>query len=615
MRGTARSLGTGAQTLNIVSENDPFRRQKMTGPIAAAMAALISAAAVIGNADCSDIMAEADARAALEQEKEKASQYLIAIDPGHQGHGNFEQEAIGPGASETKNKVAGGTSGVSTGVAEYELTLDIGLQLRDALLEKGYQVLMIRESNDVNISNAERAQMANEANADALIRLHANGSPSSSARGAITMCQTSSNPYNGDYYEKSRELSEKILEAYTDVTGISNMGIQETNSMSGINWCTVPVTILEMGFMTNPEEDELMQDPDFQLKMVEGIASGIDAYLEGKDPSEKRAQESEGNAPSADDEADALPDTATDNASEGGTKEFSSETEPGEAERETMGDDKFDGILTTTVFTPARATAASVKEVRRVVRSSASWVFRENERQRAAELEAKMNALKEDLKKELENRSGKWSLYLEFPAYGKSIGIREKEPLIAASLIKLFVAGAFYTKVENKSLDEDRYGNLPDLMINVSDNGAANTLINAVGMDYVNEFAGKKGFVATQLNRRMLEFNGTENYTSARDCGKMLEQVLQGRYVSKKASGRILQALKDQQRTYKIPAGVPDRVETANKTGELDNVDNDAAIVWSPAGTYILCIMSSDGGGRIPEIVRLSSLIYHALNE
>ena len=108
----------------------------MTGPIAAAMAALISAAAVIGNADCSDIMAEADARAALEQEKEKASQYLIAIDPGHQGHGNYEQEAIGPGASETKNKVAGGTSGVSTGVAEYELTLDIGLQLRDALLEK-----------------------------------------------------------------------------------------------------------------------------------------------------------------------------------------------------------------------------------------------------------------------------------------------------------------------------------------------------------------------------------------------------------------------------------------------------------------------------------------------
>ena len=249
----------------------------MTGPIAAVLAALMSAATVLGSVDCSGIIADAEALAAIEQEKEEASRYLIAIDPGHQGRGNFEQEPIGPGASETKNKVAGGTSGVSTGVAEYELTLDIGLQLRDALEEKGYSVLMIRETHDVNISNAERAQMANEANADAFIRLHANGSPSSSARGAITMCQTSSNPYNGGQYERSRELSEEILEAYTEVTGIANMGIQETNTMSGINWCTVPVTILEMGFMTNPDEDELMQDPDFQEKMVEGIVQGIDA--------------------------------------------------------------------------------------------------------------------------------------------------------------------------------------------------------------------------------------------------------------------------------------------------------------------------------------------------
>ena len=151
-------------------------------------------------------------------------------------------------------------------------------------------------------------------------------------------------------------------------------------------------------------------------------------------------------------------------------------------------------------------------------------------------------------------------------------------------------------------------------MISISDNGAANSLINACTMDKINEFASENGYEETELNRRMLEWNGTENYTSARDCGRMLEEVLKGEYVSAEASERILEALRDQQRTSKIPAGVPAEVETANKTGELDNVDNDAAIVWSPECTYILCIMSSDTGGRIPEIRKLSSMVYDSIN-
>ena len=135
-------------------------------------------------------------------------------------------------------------------------------------------------------------------------------------------------------------------------------------------------------------------------------------------------------------------------------------------------------------------------------------------------------------------------------------------------------------------------------------------------MSNVNEFAKKNGYKATQLNRKMLENNGTENYTSVKDCGKMLEKVLNGTYVSKHASERILEkGLKAQQRRSKIPAGVPSGVKTANKTGELNNVDNDAAIVWSPACTYILCIMSSDTGGRISEIVKLSSMVYNGINE
>ena len=212
---------------------------------------------------------------------------LVVIDPGHQQYANTEQEPVGPGASETKIKVSGGTTGTATGVPEYELTLDIGLQLRDKLLERGYQVIMVRDTNEVDISNSERAEIANEADADVFIRLHANGSPDSGVTGAMTICQTPANPYNGDVYEQSRALSENILDSYIYKTGINRQNIWETDTMSGINWSEVPTTILEMGFMSNTGEDRSMQDDDMQQKMVEGIADGIDEYMKQFPPKER----------------------------------------------------------------------------------------------------------------------------------------------------------------------------------------------------------------------------------------------------------------------------------------------------------------------------------------
>ena len=606
----------------------------MNGPIAVIMAALLAASSAIGGADYSGLIAEARQIAQEQEQKEEASQYLIAIDPGHQGKGNFGQEPIGPGASETKTKVAGGTRGTTTGVPEYELTLDVSLQLRDELEARGYKVLMIRESNDVDITNAERAQIANEADADAFIRIHANGSDSSSANGAMTICQTPSNPYNSELYEDSRRLSELVLDCYTEATGIRKQYVQETDTMTGINWCTVPVTIIELGFMTNPEEDLKMQDDEFRKVMVQGMADGIEAYIGEKKESDAESAE-ESDTAATEKSAAAQEEESTE-----GSTEYAAVTEPVEEEPESpdeedkeeeerereeerlraeerVREEKAQALrdtLASTIFTPARKTERSAREAGQIIDRAGREIIERYKDELYARTSVEMKTLEEDLTKEIGKLGGKWSLYLKRLDTDQVIGINDDEKMIAASLIKLFIAGEFYTLAEEGELDADNFHNMPDLMISISDNGAANALINACTMDKINEFARENGYEETVLNRRMLEWNGTENYTSARDCGRMLEEVLKGEYVSEEASERILEALRDQQRTSKIPAGVPKEVETANKTGELDNVDNDAAIVWSPECTYILCIMSSDAGGRIPEIRKLSSMVYDSIN-
>lgn len=206
--------------------------------------------------------------------------HIIAIDAGHQEKDNTEQEAIGPGATETKDKVTSGTKGVETGLREYELTLQVGKLVEKQLKEEGYEVIMVRESNDLNMGNKERAQMAAEAGAEILVHLHANGSKVASTHGAMAVCVTKESPYVAKLYRKSRKLADAVISQYVDYTGAKNNGVWETDLMLGLNWSSIPAINLEMGFMSNPEEDKKMADDKYQQKMAQGIVAGIEAYFE-----------------------------------------------------------------------------------------------------------------------------------------------------------------------------------------------------------------------------------------------------------------------------------------------------------------------------------------------
>lgn len=204
---------------------------------------------------------------------------VICIDAGHQTKANLDKEPIGPGAKASKFKVTGGTSGLWTKQTEYSLALKVAKKLRKILKKRGYKVVMCRTKNDVNISNSERAAIANNAYADAFIRIHANGAASKSVNGAMTICQTKNNPFNSNIYSNSKLLSDKILDSIVDKSGCKKLYVWETDSMSGINWSKVPVTIVEMGYMTNEKEDRALNTSSYQKKMAEGMANGIDAYF------------------------------------------------------------------------------------------------------------------------------------------------------------------------------------------------------------------------------------------------------------------------------------------------------------------------------------------------
>lgn len=217
------------------------------------------------------------------------------------------------------------------------------------------------------------------------------------------------------------------------------------------------------------------------------------------------------------------------------------------------------------------------------------------------------------------------SVYAENLSSGGFASVESRQQQ-SASLIKLFIAGCVYEHPDILKTQESYGGETEELirrMITVSDNDATNTLVTrlgsgnaADGMALVNEYCKSHNFPDTHMGRLMLDFNASDdNYTSVTDCGHFLSAVYRTELTG---SESILSYLKQQERTGKIPAGVPAGVETANKTGELDDVENDAAIIFSSSGPYILCVILNqlpDAAAGRTMITGLSDMVYHYMEE
>ncbi len=194
---------------------------------------------------------------------------IIVINPGHQAVQDKEKEPLGPDSDQMKNRVSSGTRGVASGIYEYVFNLDVSLT---------------RTAHEVSISNRERAELANEAGADLFVSIHANGSENRNRKGIMAIYPSKENPYVGHLSDEFMKLSAILHDEMIKATGAESAGVQAMDNMVTLNWSKVPATILELGYMSNEEEDLLLNTEGYQDKLVQGMVNGINRYFSEKTP-------------------------------------------------------------------------------------------------------------------------------------------------------------------------------------------------------------------------------------------------------------------------------------------------------------------------------------------
>lgn len=182
---------------------------------------------------------------------------------------------------------------------------------------------------------------------------------------------------------------------------------------------------------------------------------------------------------------------------------------------------------------------------------------------------------------------------------GPEAGVQADRAMPAASVIKLPLMVVLEEAWQTGSLKraEEDVTRMRK-MITVSDNPAANTIIGRLGVARVNAWLEQNGYRGTRLQRRVtLQRADPDNVVTASEMTRMLLQIARGEMVSPSASLEMRKVVLAQTRRSRIPAGLPSRAVSGNKTGTLRGIVNDVAFVEAPGGPrYALAVLVSDAG-------------------
>ena len=207
------------------------------------------------------------------------------------------------------------------------------------------------------------------------------------------------------------------------------------------------------------------------------------------------------------------------------------------------------------------------------------------------------------------NDGTEYAVYLTYPQKSPEKFIRNSKQMRSASMIKVFILAAVMEKVQSGeiSLDEsiilkssDKVGGagilvgyqtgsafplreILKLMITHSDNTATNIVIDRVGMSAVNEYISRNGYADTILQRKMMDFNGLENYSSVRDLGEIFLKIYRHNCVSEELDEMMIDFLKQQTDTDCFPSALPGKT-IAHKTGALVGLYDDGGIIYNGEG-------------------------------
>jgi N-acetylmuramoyl-L-alanine amidase len=199
---------------------------------------------------------------------------VIVIDPGHGPKVNSDMEPISPDSSIMKRKYGTGAVGNVTGTMEREINLNVSLMIRDLLEKDGFVVIMTRTNHDVILSNIDRVNLANDNNADLMIRVHSDSHVNTSIHGA-SMLVPGEVGYATPIVDISRKYGEIVLNTLVNEVGMANRGVVTRTDQTGFNWSKIPIITVEMGFLSNPDEDKLLSTTEYQEKLAYALYKGI----------------------------------------------------------------------------------------------------------------------------------------------------------------------------------------------------------------------------------------------------------------------------------------------------------------------------------------------------